>query len=100
MFGRPPLLGIYISSSVVKVLELHPKNGKYGVESYSVEPLPLNSAVEGRIENPDEVAGAIKRAVKRSSTKAREAAVAVSANVAITKVISFPASLSEREMEE
>ncbi len=56
--------------------------------------------VEGRIENPDEVAGAIKRAVKRSSTKEKEAAVAVSANAAITKIISFPASLSEREMEE
>ncbi|NQZ52699.1 MAG: pilus assembly protein PilM [Piscirickettsiaceae bacterium] len=102
MFGRKksPLLGIDISSSVVKVLELHQKNGKYSVESYSVEPLPLNSVVEGRIENPDEVAGAIKRAVKRSSTKAKEAAVAVSANAAITKIISFPASLSEREMEE
>jgi type IV pilus assembly protein PilM len=102
MFGRKksPLLGIDISSSVVKVLELSHKNGKYSVEAYSVEPLPLNSVIEGRIENVEEVAGALKRALKRSNSKAKEAAVAVSANSAITKIISFPADLSEREMEE
>jgi len=102
MFGREksPLLGIDISSSVVKVLELSQKNGKYCVESYAVEPLPLNAVIEGRIEDNDEVAGAIRRAVKRSGTKAKEAAVAVSANSAITKIVSFASSLSEREMEE
>ena len=102
MFGRkkPSLLGIDISSSVVKVLELNLINEKYRVESYSVEPLPLNAVVEGRIDNVTEVAGAIKRAVKRSGTKAKDAAVAVSANSAITKIISFPADLSEREMED
>jgi type IV pilus assembly protein PilM len=102
MFGRKksPLLGIDISSSVVKVLELSKKGEKYTVESYSVEPLPVNAVVESRIENRDEVAGAIRRAVKRSGTKAKEAAVAVSANSAISKVVSFPASLSERELEE
>ena len=102
MFGRKKssLLGIDISSSVVKVLELSRVNDKYSVESYAVEPLPLNAVVEGRIDNIDEVAGAIQRAVKRSGTNTKEAAVAVSANSAITKIVSFPASLSEREMEE
>ena len=102
MFERKktPLLGIDISSSVVKVLELNQKNGKYCVESYAVEPLPLNSVIEGRIENTDEVASAVKRAVKRASSKAKEAAVAVSANAAITKIVSFPSSLTERELEE
>lgn len=102
MFGRKKtsLLGIDISSSVVKVLELTQGSGQYSVESYAVEPLPLNAVVEGRIDNVDEVAGAIQRAVKRSGTKTKEAAVAVSANSAITKIISFPANLSERDMEE
>jgi len=102
MFGRSPqsLLGIDISSSVVKVLELGMKGGKYSVVSYAVEPLPANAVVESKIENKEDVAAAIKRAVKNSSTKAKDAAVAVSANSAITKVISYPASLSEREMEE
>jgi type IV pilus assembly protein PilM len=102
MFGRKkaPLLGVDISSSVVKILELNLKGGKYSVESYAVEPLPVNAVVESRIENADEVAGAIKRAVNRSGSKTKEAAVAVSANSAITKIVSFPADLSERELEE
>tara|TARA_R110000772_G_scaffold136703_3_gene245506 strand:- start:282 stop:1340 length:1059 start_codon:yes stop_codon:yes gene_type:complete len=102
MFGRnkTPLLGIDISSSVVKVLELSHKAGKFTVESYAAEPLPLNAVIEGRIENRDEVAAAVKRAIKRSGTKAKDAAVAVSANSAITKIISYPASLSERELED
>jgi len=102
MFGqkKSSLLGIDISSSVVKMLELGQVSGKYSVESYAIEPLPLNAVVEGRIDNIEEVAGAIKRAIKRSGAKAKDAAVAVSANSAITKIISFPASLSEREMEE
>lgn len=94
------LLGIDISSSVVKLLELGLKGGKYGVVAYAVEPLPTNAVVESKIENKDDVAAAIKRAVKRSGTKTRDAAVAVSANSAITKIISYPASLSDRELEE
>lgn len=102
MFGRKnsPLLGIDISSSAVKAIELSQKNGKYRVEAYAVEPLPLSAVVEGRIENSAEVANAIKRVVKNSGTSAKEAAVAVATNAAITKMVSFSASLSEREMEE
>jgi len=102
MFGhrKSPLLGIDISSSVVKLLELSQKAGKYTVESFAVEILPLDAVMEGRIENKDEVAAAIKRVVKKSGTKLKDAAIAVSANSAITKIISFPADLSEREMEE
>jgi len=102
MFGRKkaPLVGVDISSSVVKILELNQKGDKYSVEAYAVEPLPLNAVVEGKILDNDEVAGAIKRAIKRSGTKAKHIAVAVSANSAITKTISYPADLSERGIEE
>jgi len=102
MFGqkKSPLLGIDISSSVVKVLELSQKNGKFCVESYVVEPLPIDAVVEGRIEDTEEVSLAIKRALKRISSKTKEAAVAVSTTEAITKVVSFSASLSDRELEE
>jgi type IV pilus assembly protein PilM len=102
MFGKKnqSLLGIDISSSVVKVLELGKKGDKYTVISYAVEPLPTNAVIESRIENKDDVSGAIKRAVKRSGTKAKSAAVAVSANSTITRILSYPAGLSERELEE
>ena len=102
MFGQSTqhLLGIDISSSAVKVLELRLKGGNYGVESYAVEPLPVNAVVDGEIGDKDAVSIAIRRAVKRSGSKTKHAAVAVSSNSVITKVISCSASLGEREMEE
>lgn len=102
MFGqkKSPLLGIDISSSVVKILELSQKSGKYCVESYIVEPLPLDSVVEGRIEDVEAVSLAVKRAIKRIVSKAKDAAVAISATEAITKTVSFSAELSDRELEE
>lgn len=95
---RPPLIGLDISSTAVKLLELSRSGGRYRVESYAVEPLPVNSVVEKNIVEVEAVGEAIRRAVKRSGTKTKNAAVAVAGSAVITKVISMPASLSEDEM--
>lgn len=104
-FGRkkPPLVGIDISSTAVKLLELSQTTGRagtsYRVEAYGVEPLPSNAVVEKNIAEVDAVGEAIRAAVKRSGTKAKNAAVAVSGSAVITKVISMPASLSDQDLE-
>ena len=48
-----PLLGIDISSTSVKLLELSRSVGKYRVEGYAVEPLPPNSVVEKNITDAE-----------------------------------------------
>lgn len=100
-FGRkrPQLLGLDISSTAVKLLELTRSGGRYRVESYAVEPLPANSVSEKNITDVDAVGEAIRRVVKRSGTKNKYAAVAVSGSAVITKIISMPGSLSDEEME-
>lgn len=95
----PPLLGIDISSTAVKLLELKRQDGRLRVESYAVEPLPPNAVVEKSISDIDAVAEAIKAAVKRSRSKAREAALAVPGSAAISKTIAMPADLGEQELE-
>jgi len=95
---QPPVLGLDISSTAVKLLELSQSGGRYRVESYAVEPLPLNSVIEKNISDVEAVGEAIRRAVKRSGTKTRNAAVAVAGSAVITKVISMPATLSDDEM--
>lgn len=108
MFGfsrrKLPLIGVDLSSSAVKLLELSREEGPadptYRVESYAVQPLPAGAVVEKKIADLEAVGETLKRAVKRSGTKAHRAAIAVSGSSVITKVISLPASLSEREMEE
>jgi type IV pilus assembly protein PilM len=94
-----PLLGVDISSTSVKLLELARSGGRYRVESYAVEPLPPNSVMEKNITDAQLVGEAIGRAVKKSGTRTRAAACAVAGSAVITKVISMPANLGEEELE-
>jgi type IV pilus assembly protein PilM len=96
---KPTILGLDISTTAVKLLELSKSGDRYRVESYAVEPLPPNSVIEKNISDVEGVGEAIKRAVKRSGTRCKFAAAAVAGSAVITKVISMPASLSDDEME-
>lgn len=101
LIGRKqaPVLGVDISSTSVKLLELSRSGGRFRVESYAVEPLPPNSVVEKNITDAELVGEAIGRAVKKSGTRTRTAACAVAGSAVITKVISMPGNISEDEME-
>jgi len=95
---KTTLLGLDISSSAVKLLELSEQNNRFRVEGYAVEPIPPNSVVEKTITDIESVGETIRRAVRRSGTKATSAAVAVAGSAVITKVISMPAALSDDEL--
>lgn len=95
-----PLLGIDISASAIKLIELSERSGgKYRIESYAVEPLPANSVVEKNIADADAVGEAIGRAVKKSGSRTKYGAAAVSGSAVITKVITMSAGLSDEDME-
>ncbi len=94
-----PLLGIDITATAIKLLELSKSGSKYRIESYSVEPLPANSVVEKNIADTDAVGEAIGKAVKKSGTRIRDGAAAVSGSAVITKIITMPAELSDEDME-
>lgn len=97
--NTPHIVGLDISSTAVKLLELSHNGSRYRVESYAVEPMPPNSVVERAITDAEAVGDAIRRAIKRSGTRAKHAAVAVSGSAVITKVITMPASFTELELE-
>ncbi len=94
-----PVIGLDISSTSVKLLELTRSGDRYRVESYSVKPLPPNAVVEKNITDPAAVADVIRSMVKQSTTKLKHAAVAVAGSAVITKMIDMPAELSEDAME-
>ena len=98
--GDQHLIGLDISSSSVKLLELARKGERFHVETYAVEPLPPNAVSDKQITEPKLVAEAIGRAVNRAGTRTRQAAVAVSGAAVISKIIEMPAALSDDEMEE
>ncbi|MDJ0957044.1 MAG: pilus assembly protein PilM [Arenicellales bacterium] len=93
-------MGLDISSSAVKMLELSKSGAHYRVERYAVEPLPQNAVVENTITEVEQVGRAVDRCVKRSGTKSHHAAVAVSASHVITKTITMPAGMREQELEQ
>lgn len=93
------LLGLDISSSAVKLLELSKQGNKYRVESYSVRPLPPNTVVEKNINDVDALADTISKVVAQAQAKVKTAAVAVSGSSVITKVIEMPGELSDQAME-
>ncbi len=96
---RAGLVGLDISSSAVKLLELSEHNQQFRVESYAVEPLPQGAVVEKTIADVESVGEAIRRAVRRAGTKAGGAVVAVAGSAVITKVVTLPAGLSEEDVE-
>ena len=97
--SQPALVGVDISSTAVKLLQLSRSGNRYRVEHYAVEPLPPNAVVEKNIVEPEAVGEAIKRAVSRSGTRVRHAAAAVAGSAVITKVIPMPADLDDDDME-
>ncbi len=85
------MIGLDISSTAVKLLELSHSGSRYRVESYAVVPLPANAVSEKNITDVEAVGAAIGRAVKKSGTRAKNAVVAVAGSAVITKVITMAA---------
>ena len=102
LFNRqqPALLGIDISSSSVKLVELsRDKSGNLVVDRCAIEPLERGWITDGNIEKFDEVAEAVRRVVKKSGTRTKHVAMALPASAVITKKIILPGGMSEAELE-
>ena len=96
----PPLIGCDISSSSVKLVEIA-EVGKnvYRVERYSIEPLPRDAVVDGKINNLEAVSDCLKRGWKRMGTNIKGLALALPSAAVITKKIVVPAGQLENELE-
>ena len=97
--STPPLIGVDISSTAVKLLQLSQSGGRYRVEHYAVEPLPPNAVVEKNIVEVEAVGEAIKRAFARSGARTKFASASVAGSAVITKIIPMQADLSEDDLE-
>lgn len=92
------MLGLDISSGLVKLLELSQGTQGYKIESYAVEQLPPDVVQENEIKNPEALGAAIEEVVRRSRTTLKQAAVAVSGSAVISKIIQINAGLREKDL--
>lgn len=93
-----PKLGVDLSTSSVKLIEISRSGDTYKVESYAAEPMPPNAIVDKVIQDVDAVGDAIRKAAKRAGSRIKDAAVAIGGASVITKTIPMPASLSDQEL--
>ena len=97
---HPALLGLDISSSSVKLVELsRDKAGNLVLDRCAIEPLERGWITDGNVEKFDEVAEAVRRVVKKSGTRTKHVAMALPASAVITKKIILPGGMTDAELE-
>ncbi|UGQ49335.1 pilus assembly protein PilM [Massilia endophytica] len=101
LFGgaKGPLIGLDISSSGVRLVELADAKDGIRLERYASEALPRGAVTDGNVENLEQVVEAVRRVLKKSGTRARNVALGMPPAAVITKKIVLPAGLSEEQLE-
>lgn len=95
-----PMLGIDISASSVKVVEIYKEGNRYHLERFATVAVPQNAVVDKVIVDSDAVAESIKKAIKNSKTKLKHACIAVPASSVITKTVQMPKDADDKEIGE
>ncbi|MGB0187155.1 MAG: pilus assembly protein PilM [Aequoribacter sp.] len=102
LFGKKPkitVLGLDISSTTVKLLELSRSGERYRVESYGVASLPVDAVIEKNVNDIAGVAKAVTQVVNQSKTKVKFVSAAVAGSSVITKLVDMPEGLNDDAME-
>ena len=97
--AKRPILGVDITVSGVKLVELAQSGESYRVETYASEPIPADSMGGADIVDAEAVAQAVRRALRRSGTRSREAATAIAGDAVVTRMTRIPGRLSDDEMQ-
>jgi type IV pilus assembly protein PilM len=95
-----PLVGVDISSSSVKVLELSRVNDKYLIENYGIELLPSQSVSEKNIKAVDKVTESLRRLMSRTAINRKFAAIGVAGSSVILRTIQLNADYTEEKISE
>jgi type IV pilus assembly protein PilM len=100
-FGKKTstLLGVDISSTSVKILQIGAAGNSYRLDNYVIRALPDNSVVEKNISDINAVGECIGAAVSNLKPSQKDVALAVAGSAVITKTIEMNAALTDSEME-
>lgn len=93
------MIGIDITSSMVKLLELMPLARGYRIESCTLQPLPAGTMVERRILDVDAVVESVRNALEKADVAAVDACVAVPSGLTVLKRLSMSSCWTDEEIE-
>lgn len=94
------ILGIDISSSAIKILELSREGDSFRVEHYGYEALPSHAINGYAFEDIDAVSTTIKNLLARLHISCTEVVLAVPDAITISKVVQIYDGLTDEEMHE
>ena len=95
-----PLIGVDISTTAVKMVELSASGkGTYRLEGYSIAAIPKDAIVDGNISGLEQVSDAVKLAWKLLGSREKRTALALPSAAVITKKVMMSADLREADME-
>lgn len=92
-----PLVGIDISSTAVKVVQLSRHGDRYRVDHFGIEPLQPGAVTDKTIAETESVGKTIEAALKKAGIRSRSAALAIggSGTGIITKIIQVSGDLKK-----
>ncbi|MXR37956.1 pilus assembly protein PilM [Craterilacuibacter sinensis] len=93
------LIGLDISSSAIKMVEIGRQGKNLLLERYVIEPLPKDAMNEGNINDIEAVADALRRARARLGSHCSRVAMALPTTMAIYKKILVPAGQDKTDLE-
>ena len=99
-FSRQSVIGLDISSTAVKLLQLSQRGGQYCVDAYGVVPLPANTIVEGTIKDVVSLGDCISKVITRAKASVQKTVVAVPDSAVIRKFLKLDKGLSDLDMEQ
>ncbi len=98
--STPPLIGVDISTSAVKMVELSASGkGTYRLEGYSIASIPKDAIVDGNVSGLEQVSDAVKLAWKLLGSREKRTALALPSAAVISKKVLMSADLRESDME-
>lgn len=97
--SKPPLLGVDISSTSVKVVELAQSGANLQLNAYAIVALPAEET-QGKDQSRIQIVGAaIRKAIRQMGTRLTRGITAVPSSAVIIKTVVFPATLREDDIE-
>lgn len=93
------MVGVDITSTAVKMVEITRQQGLFHLKNYGVQPLPRGFVVDKNIADTEAVGEVISQLYRAGGFSSKQAATAVSGASVISKVIDMDTHMSDTERE-
>lgn len=92
------MVGIDIGSHAIKAVLLSQGDNGYSLEDYAIEPMPRGAIIDREVQDIEAVGKVVAKVRKKITASVKEAAIAVSGQTVITKVIYMDVALNDEEL--